>query len=384
MGGNDDQKQLGPLLRLWGLTTAQLPDPSETPDNLAPFLISILQEAVPFIDSAAPKSPVPQNQSLAWKTKGTKSYPESDAPVYLSERVIPSSELARIAGRSSPPSVSLRHDARIPPETWVCRRSVHRDLQRKGTASWTEFRAAMKDQHAETEKDMTPTVIGARVALSWDCGIVEAVEGGETWGQFTLCVEEMRHRIGRPVLKDRIFPVLQMTCSSMDGNRTINGGRRTLVAGGMMGMQADEDNEGGGHDYSSDAAAVSRTEKPEFLIVNITVADFVSSAPQAQLSREKDVVVGAYVSVERIRKLPDSGDIEWVMATASDARGVLPLWLQSMAVPGQIAKDVPLFLSWIERQRQKETYQLSLTQAVKSDNPGLSPSGENARGNNST
>ena len=344
---SDDQ--LGPLVRLWGLTTAQLPDPSETPDNLAPFLISILQEAVPFIDSVAPKlaTPAPPDQAdpdpaaatalaavaataaKAWKPKGSKAYPESAAKVHLAERVVDSSELERVAGRSVvPPSARLRHDARLPAETWICRRSVHADSAAEGarSASWAEFRDAVKDRHAESEEAFTPSVVGARAAVVWDCGGAEAVEGGETWGKFTLRVEEVRHRIGKPVMKDRVFPVLQMTCSAMETNRAVEAG--------------------------DDAAAVSRDEKPEFLVVSITVTDFGSASPAAEFSKGKGVVVGAYTSVERIRKLPGSGEIEWIMATASDARGVLPMWVQTMAVPGQIARDVPLFLSWIAKERK--------------------------------
>lgn len=84
------------------------------------------------------------------------------------------------------------------------------------------------------------------------------------------------------------------------------------------------------------------------------------------LSVEKGVVVGAYVSVERVRRLPltkgaeaggmsgERGRIEWLMATASDARGILPMWVQTRAVPGQIAKDVSLFLGWMNTERRKK------------------------------
>ena len=51
--------------------------------------------------------------------------------------------------------------------------------------------------------------------------------------------------------------------------------------------------------------------------------------------------------------MEESGDIEWIMATASDAKGVLPMWVQNRAVPGQIAKDVPNFLTWAAREREK-------------------------------
>ncbi|KAL2427375.1 hypothetical protein ABEF95_012498 [Exophiala dermatitidis] len=41
------------------------------------------------------------------------------------------------------------------------------------------------------------------------------------------------------------------------------------------------------------------------------------------------------------------GQIEWVMATTSDAKGVLPGWLQRMSVPAAVAKDVGYFIRWI-------------------------------------
>ena len=114
-------------------------------------------------------------------------------------------------------------------------------------------------------------------------------------------------------------------------------------------------------------------ELPEFLVVTIPVAGIssfsanlgVSSSPPPTTQKQentrnadpkdKDTVEAAYVSVERIRKL--GGDIEWIMAAASDARGVLPRVVQNMAVPGQIAKDVPKFLAWIAREREQQQAQ---------------------------
>jgi hypothetical protein len=42
------------------------------------------------------------------------------------------------------------------------------------------------------------------------------------------------------------------------------------------------------------------------------------------------------------------------MATASDAKGVLPRWVQAKAVPGQIARDVQLFIRWIAKEREQQ------------------------------
>jgi hypothetical protein len=344
--------QLGPLLRLWGLHTSQLPDVAATPAELAPFLVSLLQEAVPFADSIAPKASSPVSSSSGpgdkktprlWRQKGEKRHPDSAAPVTLLERTVPSADLDLLAARHG---LSPTQNGRaVPvPETWACRRSVHRDAAAKGTASFAEFRAALKDRHAESEEDFTPGVVGTRHAMEWDCRGVEAEEGGVLWGDFTLRVEEMRHKVGRPLLRDRAFPVLQMTCAAV--------ARPARAA-----LEVDVSPSAQDPAAAAPAPPATATAAPasEFLVVSITVPDF-SSSPAAQLSKKTHrVVVGSYASVERVRKLPGlGGDVEWVMATASDAGGGLPMWVQALAVPGQIAKDVPFFLAWMARERSGE------------------------------
>lgn len=142
----------------------------------------------------------------------------------------------------------------------------------------------------------------------------------------------VRHRVGRPVLRDRVFPVVQVTCSSSSG-------------------------EGEG----------------EFLVVSLHVPDLLGASPPSppddgvsggggskgvkEKSKEdvvRGAVVGAYVSVERVRR-DGGGSIEWIMATASDAKGVLPMWVQTRAVPGQVAVDVPYFLGWVDGQRGRQS-----------------------------
>ncbi|PKS10572.1 hypothetical protein jhhlp_002326 [Lomentospora prolificans] len=297
--------RLGPLIRLWGLPLTDIPPPGVASDDLAPFLMAILQEAVPFLDTISPRAGPSEDDSL-WKSKGTKTFPGSSAPVEVLERIIPVAELELVMARSQ---LAHGHDqaTKLHSEVWACRRSVHEDTARKGTASWDEFVSAIKVHHAEAEEDFTPNIRRVHTPLEWDCSGVEAEEGGLIWQDFTLKVHESKHNIGAP-LKDRVFAVLQMTAS---------------------------------------AAGEAR----EFVVVSIAINDF-SNAPEAVLSKEKGPVVGAYTSVERVRKL-DTGEIEWIMATVSDARGVLPLWVQAMAVPGQVAKDVSLFLSWIEKERPK-------------------------------
>ena len=299
--------QLGPLIRLWGLPLTDIPPPGVTSDDLAPFLITILQEAVPFLDTISPRGNTTSEPSPPWKSKGTKTYPDSTASVDILERTIPTTELELIMARSH---LAHSHEqaTKLRPEIWACRRSVHEDAARRGTASWDEFVDALKVRHAEAEEDFTPNIRSIHTPLEWDCSGVEAEEGGVVWRDFTLKVHESKHALAGP-LKNRVFAVLQMTASA-----------------------AGED-------------------AKEFVVVSIAINDF-ANAPEAVLSKEKGPVAGAYTSVERVRKL-ESGEIEWVMATASDAKGVLPLWVQAKAVPGQVAKDVSLFLSWAEKERSK-------------------------------
>ena len=46
-----------------------------------------------------------------------------------------------------------------------------------------------------------------------------------------------------------------------------------------------------------------------------------------------------------------TGDIKWVMATASDAKGKLPMWMQKLGVPGAVVKDVGLVMKWLHDRR---------------------------------
>lgn len=305
-----------PLLRLAGVKSSQLPAATASPEELSPFITALLEESVPFIDTAAPRAadftdpatPAPPASNTLWKSKGSKSHPDSTAKIELSERVVP------VDGG----------------ETWACRRSVHADEASRGTASWAEFADCIRDRHAETEDAFTPTVLAHREAISWDgAARVPAVEvGGVAWGRFSLVLLEMKHKIPPP-LKPRVFPVLQLLASAVPSPGGGGGG-------------------GGG------------AEKDEFVVVSVTVSDFATGPLKdlAKLSVEKGVVVGAYVSVERVRRLPgqgeDKGKIEWIMATASDAKGILPLFLQTKAVPGQIAKDVGMFLGWLDKERAKK------------------------------
>lgn len=133
----------------------------------------------------------------------------------------------------------------------------------------------------------------------------------------------VRHRVGRPVLRDRVFPVVQLTCSSEGGFLVVS-----LHVPDLLGASPSPPDEG--VSGSGGSKGVKKKSKEDVA---------------------RGAVVGAYVSVERVRR-DGSGSIEWIMATASDAKGVLPMWVQTRAVPGQVAVDVPYFLGWVDGQRR--------------------------------
>lgn len=223
MAQNGDD--LGPLIRLWGIRTDQLP-PGPLPgggdddgsdgntEELSRFLRSLLGEAIPFIDSlpAPPKDEGSRSSGdetktanpkrKVWKPKGTKSYnitgpsPSSSSPsppppptgsvhanananakvkVELFERSIKSKDLEDIAATAAIAG-TRKPEGPVPVatgETWVCRRSIHEDKKGVGAASWEEFRESFKERHPETEALFTDSVVRMDKKVVWDCkGVV--------------------------------------------------------------------------------------------------------------------------------------------------------------------------------------------------------------------
>lgn len=76
----------------------------------------------------------------------------------------------------------------------------------------------------------------------------------------------------------------------------------------------------------------------------------------------KNTIFAHYASVEHVvvsKKAAAAGEqrqIEWTMATTSDAGGLIPQWVQRSwtmgGVPKAVVADVGLFLGWTDRQRR--------------------------------
>jgi len=196
-------------------------------------------------------------------------------------------------------------------EAWFARVSRHKHAAESGTAGFAEFDYGLRAEHSKHEMEYTPDVFDAFEVV--DYGAAEHVEG---WEDVEVKVMEMCHRIPFPLF-NRVFAVVVVT-----GRKT---GKELVV------VQIPVD------------------------LSRISAARYSSGAHKKDSSlqgrQRKGVVVGEYVSVERCRL--EAEEVVWEMATASDAKGSLPMSMQKMALPGKIAVDVGLFIRWIDGLRKK-------------------------------
>ncbi|KIX95991.1 uncharacterized protein Z520_08246 [Fonsecaea multimorphosa CBS 102226] len=343
------------LIRLAPLQLGELPaHPSLPPadgtrPNLLSFLLTLLDDGADFLS--------PASFSANFKHHSVKSAPPSEAKVETLTYSAAAKELEEIVdwgasetrtananpehpgqasghgetytrpGRSKPP-----HKALSAGEYWVARRSTHKAISSKdpsspGNANWKEFIFGLRDSHSKHEQDFTPTLYDAHCVCTWNEEIKELEsqdkivgKTGQKYSCVTMAIYEMCHATPPPT-SPRCFPVLVATAS----------------------ISADE-----------------------FLAVTVPVSlgtavhDAIYSSGRntrdGNSSQErKSVVLGVYTAIEVVRRKkgdPNVGknwdEVEWIMATASDAKGNLPMWMQKVSVPGMIAKDVSYFLKWIK------------------------------------
>ncbi|KIV78196.1 hypothetical protein PV11_09936 [Exophiala sideris] len=308
------QPQLSNLVRLAPLQVSDLPSHPGLPSahgDLATFLVSLLDDGTAFLS--------PSHFTQIFKPQSTKTSAPSSARVEIHTHSVPASSLAQVAWSGSGSRVSRSTPANLGagPENWFARRSVHKDISSKdpsspGHARWSEFVYGLRDEHSKHEADFTPTLYDAHCVLDWNSAVRELEQRGGVgrYKKCTLGIYEMCHAIPPP-LSPRCFSVLVATAS------------------------VDEDS---------------------FVAVTVPVElgqqGFYSSGKNVKEGKDeqqkKQVCMGVYAAVEVVRRDRTKGEVEWVMATASDAKGNLPMWMQKMSLPGAIAKDVGLFLKWIK------------------------------------
>lgn len=213
-------------------------------------------------------------------------------------------------------------------ETWFGRRSIHEDASTTGTASYTEFENGLFHNHSENEGKYTPDVFDTRKILSYTAenGFDAAALGSQGWEEVDASIFEMGHKIPTP-LAPRVFSVLVVRGKPSASRPPIQNIRD---ANGFVTAQIPVD-------LSQCQAAFYANGR------HLTEGE--------DAVKKAKVVMGEYVSVERVRKQHD-GEIVWEMATASDAKGNLPMFAQKMGVPPSVIKDVGLFIKWSQDERK--------------------------------
>lgn len=141
-----------PLIQLNPHTFSSLPAHPSLPSDpsrpeLGEFLRNALGEALELLDTTIPST-------LTTDPK-LRSSPPSEAKVKL------------LRGWRKPQPLAQEHAKQDAKEFWVCRHSKHLDSSKKGTASWREFEAGLRIDHAEHEMEYTPSVTGLERLLEW-------------------------------------------------------------------------------------------------------------------------------------------------------------------------------------------------------------------------
>lgn len=344
---------LGNLIRLTPLQPSELPAHPDLPDasgssspsrpQLLTFLRAILEEGAQFTNSF-------HEPSLFNKTSTKPSAPSTSSVDVLIRNVTPS-ELTQIAWEGE--NVAVPRESKAPAghgEYWVARRSYHEDKKAPGTADWKEFEFGLRDDHTKHEEDFTPTLYDAYHVLDWNTeikGLEKDIPGFDT---ITMSIHEMCHALQAP-LKPRCFPILVVTANvrpdTTTGSSSVTDGFISItVPVALSASTAPTSFYSSGRNLTSQASATEST----------------SNIAKTEKLKKSKPVFGVYTAVERVKKLSSvdtttehegrkgkEGQIEWIMATSSDAKGNVPMSLQKMGIPGAVIKDVGFFMSWIRK-----------------------------------
>lgn len=321
-------------LRLKPLPFSSLPShptlPQNTEQQLEPFLSTILTEAQNLITTTIPQQfkPNPKLRSSA----------PSNAKVQLFT--------------STPNSGS----SGVEEDYWVCRKSIHADSssQRGGSASWAEFEKGLRENHSENEMDYTPSVASVQLLVKWP--VVEDLggwRGVDMHGLFffsrcylnvsvlrMVAVNMITHTF-KPagLISPRSFISLVISAYEPESTTTTNSNGDNPIQGF----------------YTIQIPLLFKKDSPNNGVPDAIKQQILSAVP-------KNTIFALYASVERVRLLPPATAdanaerrIEWIMATTSDAGGLIPQWVQRSwtmgGVPKAVVADVGLFLGWVDKKR---------------------------------
>ncbi|KAJ5936350.1 Serine-threonine protein kinase 19 [Penicillium verhagenii] len=220
------------------------------------------------------------------------------------------------------------------PEFWVCRQSEHPSFEVPGTASWPEFLAGLRTNHAENEMEYTPSVTSVDRLLAWERTQTGEVEvNGLIYKDIDVEINLITHTFHpSAMISPRSFISL------------------TISASYDCPLQPDE--------------LLRGLPSRGFITIQIPLCWDESSTPEdirqkISFVSPKKTIFANYASVEQVNHLTPREDrtsrIEWTMATTSDAKGKIPKWVQRNwtlgGVPRAVVADVGLFIKWTEARR---------------------------------
>ncbi|KAK7550701.1 hypothetical protein IWX49DRAFT_371023 [Phyllosticta citricarpa] len=289
------------LIRLRALKSEDLPPhpiigpTSSSSVDLFQFLRDVLDDGVKFAEEVVPET---------FKTGADKTAPPAAAKVRILARDMKRDELPHLDAKG---------------ETWFARLSIHEDKAAAGTATFDEFEFGLRQNHATNEMTYMPSIFDAHLVADWsDLMNVNGRSVGGGYTDVTMQIYEMAYQLPFP-LANRAFAQLIITANSSSDSFVV--------------VQI----------------PVDLTDFPEAEVLYINGRN---KRDGDSTLKKKKTVRGEYVSVERVKKT-DMGDVSWLMAASSDAKGAIPLALQKWKLPDEITKDVGFFLKFCAEQRAK-------------------------------
>ncbi|KAJ5915439.1 hypothetical protein N7466_011372 [Penicillium verhagenii] len=308
-----------PLIRLHPHLFSDLPAHPSLPDNasrpdLQLFIRIAVREAIELLHS------VPS------------SFKE-DPEMRVSKPAIAKVKLFRNWRKLSDEDVSEKDNK---PEFWVCRQSEHPSFEVPGTASWPEFQAGLRTNHAENEMEYTPSVTHVESLLAWERAQTgEAEVNGLIYKDIDVEINLITHTFHpTAIISPRSFISLTISASYDCPTPT----------------QADE--------------VLRGLPIQGFITIQIPLSWDESSTPENLRQKiafvsPKKAIFANYASVELVNYLTPRDNktsrVEWTMATTSDAKGKIPQWVQRSwalgGVPRAVVADVGLFMKWTEARR---------------------------------
>ena len=216
-------------------------------------------------------------------------------------------------------------------ETWFARLSKHSDDD-SALKSWRVFDKVVRKEHSKHEGEYTPNIYDVNTILSWTGPELEGLGVKDVQVEVT----NMYHGIPAP-LNDRVFSVLVVSGVRTDLSSSDEAKEESFVVQLPV-------------DITSLPSSITSRCHHQSKNGNLTYnppSEAITEANKAKVG--KKLVQGVYASVEKLTKIGE--ETLWFMATTSDAKGVLPGWVQKKAVPGEVVKDVEYVYGYIEKHK---------------------------------